>query len=153
MDELGVIYNYQYLDEMTATAGQPLEAELELVARQGFQLVINLALEDAEYSLENERRLVESLGMQYAHRPVIWTAPCSEDLDWFLDIMQQCSNKKKFIHCAANMRVSCFMALYRIIQHGLEYPQAMEDIHHIWQPDETWQQFMETELQKRRAAF
>ena len=70
------------------------------------------------YSLADEERSVTKLGMEYIHIPVIWQSPTSDDLDKFFDVMEKYKNKKFFVHCAANMRVSSFVALYRVIKEG-----------------------------------
>ncbi len=115
MDEKALlgIYNYLRLTDLIATAGRPSEEELAAVARAGFEVVVNLALHDAEYSLPDERRTVESLGLSYVHIPVAWERPLRSDLERFFEVMDKLASRKLFIHCAANKRVSVFMALYR----------------------------------------
>ncbi|MBT9613304.1 MAG: hypothetical protein IV108_08585 [Burkholderiales bacterium] len=52
MNEAGAlerINNFRWCAPDLATAGQPLEEELHAVANAGFEVVINLALLDAEY--------------------------------------------------------------------------------------------------------
>ena len=116
MDKLNTIYNFLNLSAKLATSGQPLEEELEYISNAGFEVVINLALSDADYSLADEEGSVTKLGMEYIHIPVIWQSPTSDDLDKFFDVMEKYKNKKLFVHCAANMRVSSFVALYRVIK-------------------------------------
>jgi hypothetical protein len=41
------------------------------------------------------------------------------------------------------MRVSAFMYLYRIIHEHINTEEAKQDLQKIWQPNETWQQFIE----------
>jgi len=48
-----------------------------------------------------------------------------------------------FVHCAANMRVSAFMYLYRLIHERLSDEQAKSDLHRIWTPNDTWQAFIQ----------
>lgn len=143
------IYNFRQLTDRIATAGQPTEEELAAVAQAGFETVINLALLDADYSLPDERALVESLGMAFVHIPVIWEYPEDENLDAFLQAMEQGRERRLFIHCAANMRVSVFMALYRIITLGWPAQDAMKDVHAIWQPNEIWSRFIQAQLARK----
>jgi hypothetical protein len=51
-------------------------------------------------------------------------------------------DKKIFVHCALNMRVSVFMALYRILRLGWRYERAIKDVHEIWKPDGVWRTFI-----------
>ena len=150
MDDLSLIYNFLQLDERVATAGQPLDDEFPLIAQSGYQVVINLALHDADYSIDDEVGLVAALGMHYEHRPVTWTAPQAEDLDWFFQVMEKHRDKKCFVHCAANMRVSCFMVLYRVIKLGWQYDDAMQWVQRIWTVDEIWSTFIHSQLQTHK---
>jgi len=142
-DALQGIYNYRRLTDLIATAGQPSEEELASVAHAGFEVVVNLALHDAEYSLPDERRTVESLGMRYIHIPVVWERPLRADLEHFFEVMDGLTGKPVFVHCAANKRVSAFMALYRQLRQGWSAEAVMPDVHAIWEPDDVWRWFLE----------
>ena len=149
MDKLNTIYNFLSLSAKLATSGQPLEEELEYISKAGFEVVINLALSDADYSLADEEGSVTRLGMEYIHIPVIWQSPTSDDLDKFFDVMEKYKNKKLFVHCAANMRVSSFVALYRVIKEGWDYSDAVNDVYKIWNPNEIWSDFIRSELLRK----
>lgn len=140
------IYNFRWRDPSLATAGQPLEDELHAVAAEGFEVVINLALLDAEYALPDEAGLVRSLHMAFFHIPVIWENPTLADLQQFFAIMHQVQGRKIFLHCAANMRVSVFLALYRMIKLGWSYSDAMTQVTDVWDPDVVWQAFIQKAL-------
>lgn len=137
------IYNYRRLSDTLATAGQPTEEELVAVAEAGFEVVVNLALHEAEYSLPGEREIVNSLGMRYIHIPVVWERPTRADLEKFFETMDKLPGKRLFIHCAANKRVSVFVALHRRLRQGWLAEDAMPDVQAIWEPDAVWQPFME----------
>lgn len=140
------IYNFYLLNERVATGGQPTEAQLADVAGAGYEVVINLALSDADYSLRDERATVEALGMEYIHIPVIWQSPQREDLRRFCDALQAQDGRKVFIHCAANMRVSAFVALFRTLRLGLPWEQAYSDVVRIWTPEGWWRDFIDDRL-------
>ncbi|MEK6662640.1 MAG: protein tyrosine phosphatase family protein [Pseudomonadota bacterium] len=129
-----------------ATAGQPLEEELRAVADAGFEVVINLALLDAEYSLPDEPGLVHSLGMAFFHIPVTWESPTLENLQQFFTLMRQAQGRKIFLHCAANMRVSVFLALYRMLHLNWSYADAMAQVTDVWEPDAVWKAFIQKAL-------
>ncbi len=113
--------------------------------------MVNLALHDAEYSLPDERGTVESLGMGYVHIPVVWERPVCADLERFLEVMGELAGKRLFIHCAANKRVSVFMALYRRLRQDWTPDSTMPDVRAIWEPDAVWQQFMEQMMRSMTA--
>jgi hypothetical protein len=52
-------------------------------------------------------------------------------------------DKKVFIHCAANYRVSAFVALYGQARLGWSASQADAHIRRVWQPNDTWEKFIE----------
>ena len=149
MNEAGAlerICNFRWRAPDLASAGQPLEEELRAVADAGFEVVINLALLDAEYSLPDEPGLVHSLGMAFFHIPVTWESPTLENLQLFFTLMRQAQGRKIFLHCAANMRVSVFLALYRILQLGWSYADAMAQVTDVWEPDAVWKAFIQKVL-------
>ncbi len=111
------------------------------MANAGFETVINLALhDDPKYSLPDEAGLIQSLGMEYIHLPVLFTGPTESDLFAFFKAYELRHNKKIFIHCVANKRVSVFLALYRILKEGWPQNQALSEFRTVWEPDEIWQE-------------
>jgi uncharacterized protein (TIGR01244 family) len=142
------IYNYFKLSDEIATAGQPTEAQLVEISQAGYQMIINLALNGTEYALADEKASVEALGMQYVHLPVVWESPTLENLNTFCDLMDANQGKKIFVHCVANMRVSAFMALYRILRKGEEAEDAFHDMECIWTPEGWWHEFIVEAISK-----
>lgn len=148
--ELEDIFNLVVLGDDMATAGQPTEAEFSAVARAGYQTVINLALPTSDNALPDERAVIEGLGLEYVAIPVQFDAPTLEDLQRFLAAMDRRAGRRLFVHCAANMRVSVFVALWRVLRLGWEPAQAMADVHRIWRPDCTWSAFLRDALAQGR---
>jgi protein tyrosine phosphatase (PTP) superfamily phosphohydrolase (DUF442 family) len=142
IEMLEEIYNFLQLSDRLATSGQPTEEQFQEIVRAGYEVVINLGLARTDYALEDEAGLVHSLGMNYVHIPVIWENPTLENFDEFTSMMEEHKGERLFVHCAANMRVSVFMALYRILHLGWERERAMEDVHKIWDPNERWDKFI-----------
>lgn len=139
---LSEIYNYLQHDDWLASAGQPTAEQLAEVAMAGFQAVINLGMTDSDYALPDEAGLVTSLGMDYIHIPVVWSAPNQENLQAFYRALEQLAGKKVFVHCAANFRATAFIALYRIQKLGWPPSRAWEMMRQIWEPDEVWSNFI-----------
>jgi protein tyrosine phosphatase (PTP) superfamily phosphohydrolase (DUF442 family) len=142
-DLVSQIYNYRSVNERLATGGQPTEGQLAAAARDGFDVVINLALhDDPRYSLTDEAGLVGSLGMQYIHIPVQFDAPGEDELLKFFAAMDQHKNEKILVHCAANMRVSAFLGLYRIIRQHWSNKAAFDLMNSVWEPNAVWYDFI-----------
>jgi protein tyrosine phosphatase (PTP) superfamily phosphohydrolase (DUF442 family) len=136
------IPDYYSLSDHLATAGQPGADHFDLIARAGFQVVINLGLYNTEYALEDEEALVKGLGMGYLHIPVSWDNPAREDLEEFFTLMDAMRDRKVFVHCAANKRVSVFIALYRILRINWPFERAFRDVYAIWTPEPQWDEFI-----------
>ncbi|MDF5722562.1 MAG: protein tyrosine phosphatase family protein [Rhizonema sp. PD37] len=137
------IYNFLKLSDSIATSGQPTKEQFSAVKNLGYQIVINLALSTSSNALSNEKQIVEAQDMQYIHIPVVWETPNIEDFTQFFSIMKANTDKKVFVHCAANMRVSAFMYLYRRLHDNMSESEAKKDLHQIWHPNENWQKFMQ----------
>ena len=141
------IYNYLKISDSIATSGQPTKEQLPAIKDSGYQTVVNLALPTSTNALPDEKQVVENLGMQYVHIPVVWENPTLEDLEQFFSVMKANADQKIFVHCAANMRVSAFMYLYRRIHDRMSDEEAKKYLSQIWQPNETWQKFIEQVLE------
>ena len=143
------IHNYRAIDETLCTSGQPTEAQLGSVTEAGFTTIINLALhDDPRYSLPDERSTAQALGLFYVHIPVQFAAPTEADLLAFFAAMEAHRGEKIWVHCAANIRVSAFLGLYRVIKQGWGRERAFELMHGLWQVNEVWALFIETMLVK-----
>lgn len=140
---LASIRQFLPISEQLATAGQPTEDQFAAIAEAGYEVVINLALPTSDHALAHEPALVESLGLSYIAIPVVWEQPSQVDLARFFAAIAAHAGQKTFVHCAANMRVSAFVYLYRRLQLGVSEAEAQQDLHRIWQPNPIWQQFIE----------
>jgi len=142
------IYNFRAVGERLGTAGQPTEGQFRMVREAGFEAVINLALPTSDNALANEGSIVTSLGMSYVHIPVDFKAPTSQDFRAFCRVMEAFEDRPVFVHCAANMRVSAFVFLYRVVRQRVAAPEAERDLRAIWQPDAVWSRFIQEQLKR-----
>ena len=136
------IYNYLKISDSIATSGQPTQEQFSAIQQAGYQLVVNLALPESTNALPNEKQIVEAEGMEYVHIPVVWEKPTIENVNEFFSVMEANADKKVLVHCAANMRVSAFMYLYRRLHESISEEEAKKHLHKIWVPNENWQKFM-----------
>ena len=141
------ILNYVKINELISTSGQPKIEELELIANEGFEVVINLAVPTTSNALENEDKIVSSLNMSYIHIPVDFENPKISDLKLFLNILQALGANKVLIHCAKNYRVSAFMYVYH--KYILKSPFENIDlsIFEEWSPPKIWQDLMKVDYE------
>lgn len=135
------IYNVLPIHEKLLTSGQPTPEQLATVAEAGYEMVLNLLPNESEAYLPEEENIVRSLGLDYYRISVIWTAPTQANFDEFCTVMDTSMHKKLYVHCAANMRVSAFLYLWRLRRN--EDPiEAEADLTDIWTPDGVWAEFI-----------
>lgn len=142
------IINFLRLEDSLCCGGQPTEAQLEDAAREGIQLVINLALTTSDNALPDEPGLVRALGMEHIHIPVAWDSPQPADLERFIDAMDASQDKKILVHCAMNYRATAFIALWRVLRQGWSADEAFSPQRKIWNLEEypVWKAFVEKTL-------
>ena len=137
------IINYYELADGLVSSGQPSPEEFAAIRDAGYHVIINLVPGDAPMALANEKEIVENLGMQHIHIPVIWDSPQVSDVEKFFDSMQKNRDKRIFVHCEVNYRASSFLYLYRRKFLGVDEKQARQDLQWIWAPNATWKRFMD----------
>ena len=139
------IYNYIRINDRIITSGQPTEAQLRDAAKEGVQVVINLATLNSETTLEDEAGCVHGLGMEYVHIPVKWDNPTIDDFKEFVSAMKAASQKYILIHCVANYRVTAFYAHYAMKTLGWSVEQADALMSQIWDESQypIWDAFVD----------
>ena len=142
-DNLEQIFNFLPISPTLASSGQPSELQFRRIASAGFCTVINLAPHGAENALDDEARVVRTLGLHYMHIPVNFKKPTDWDYKRFCHAMKEAGDKPAWVHCAANMRVSAFLYRYRIEKLGEDKAVARRDMEKIWTPFGVWKDFIE----------
>jgi hypothetical protein len=72
--------------------------------------------------------------------------PDAADLARFFAAMDATQDKKRFVHCIANMRVSAFVMLYRVLRQGVPLDEAWATMARIWEPNPIWHTFIREAL-------
>ena len=141
--DLSKVFNYHNIDDLFATSGQPNAYQLKLIAENGYDAVINLAPNSVfEGSVINEAEILTANKVKYIHIPVNFNKPKDEDFLKFVNCLEENKDKKIWIHCAANMRVSAFVYKYRRDILKLEDREIIEDMNLIWSPNNVWGSFL-----------
>ncbi len=147
---LRTIREYLPLCKRIGSAGQPAPDQFAFICAAGYETVINLAPAAHRAAVANENEIVAGLGMEYVPIPVSWDAPCHQDLARFFDAMDAHVNRRVFVHCAANMRASAFLFLWRVARGGVDETDAEDDMERIWTPEGVWREFVEDALANGR---
>jgi len=140
------IYNFLPIDARWATSGQPTVEQFSAIKAAGYEVIINLGMPDSPRAVLNEAEVVAAQGIDYVAIPVVWEAPTAADLAAFFAAMRAHQGQKRFVHCIANMRVSAFTFLYRVLVLGVPVDEARQTLHQIWEPNPIWQQFIDEQL-------
>ena len=153
--QLSQIANFQFVHEHLLTSGQPTAEQLKQIKEYGVDTIINLAFSDADPRLEHEDKICAELGLNYIQIPILWDTPADDQCLVVLDLIAHLVQEKMvWVHCAANMRVSSLMYIYRQYFMDMDMPTAQEMMHQIWEPNETWTGLMHSvalQLQGRMA--
>ena len=121
-DQISAKNARQYTDKFIV-AGQPTEADLSVLAKNGIKIVINLRAKD-EFSQFNEKVKVEALGMKYIAIPIDGADGINkENLVLFSAAIKD--KNKTFIHCASGNRVGAMFALDAFVNHSANIEQAV----------------------------
>lgn len=141
------ILNYIKINELIATSGQPKIEQFELIAKEGFEVVINLAMYDSSNAIENENKVVTDLDMSYFHIPVSFENPKLSDLKLFLNVLQSLGANKVWIHCAKNYRVTAFMYVYHKYILNTPFDDIDISMFNVWSPTPIWQELMKVSIE------
>jgi len=141
------ILNYIKINENISTSGQPTQEQFELISKCGYEVVINLALHDASNAIEDENKVVANLKMAYLHIPVIFDNPTPEQLKLFLDILSANKNRKVWVHCALNYRVSAFMYVFHKYYLKTPFDEIDLSLLEQWQPGKEWQDILKVKIE------
>jgi protein tyrosine phosphatase (PTP) superfamily phosphohydrolase (DUF442 family) len=138
------VFNYRRIDDRIATSGIFTDEQLERLPEWGYDSVINLLPDSSDYALVDEGKRVAMMGLDYCAIPVNFDAPEEADYRVFDAAMERFANKRLWIHCAANYRVSAFFSRYARVHLGWSDEQAASHIASLWNPDEypVWQAFI-----------
>jgi protein tyrosine phosphatase (PTP) superfamily phosphohydrolase (DUF442 family) len=134
------------LSPVLATSGQPSAEQFGAIAAAGYERVINLAMPSSTNWLAVEPEVVAGQGMTYVHIPVEWENPTLADWDRMVAELEAEADRKIWVHCAKNMRVSAFIYLYHRITKGYGDEVSRRYLEQIWVPNAVWQGFIEAAL-------
>ena len=137
------LLNFHQITPRIGTAGHPKATDFPSIAAEGYDVVINLAMHDADDAIAEEGSFVSKAGMSYFHLPVPWEAPTADHLKTFIGIMDALEDKKILVHCQVNARVSAFMLKYLTFK-GVSEAEVTTPLMEKWKPqmDDNWKAFL-----------
>ncbi|MGB6329519.1 MAG: protein tyrosine phosphatase family protein [Halarcobacter sp.] len=144
------IINYIKINDNISSSGQPTKEQFEEIAKDNYEIIINLSSDNSENKLENEDEILSKLGLIYIHLPVDFLSPTKKNLKDFIEILSFFSEKKVWVHCIMNYRVSAFMYVYHKYILKTPFENINLEVFEKWSPDEKWQEIMKTSLDELR---
>lgn len=139
---LADVTNFRQYSATFASSGQPTKDQFSAIAENGFERIVYIAFTNNANALPDADQVVKGLGMEYMHIPVTWDNPLSSDFYAFADSLRRDTDKKTLLHCQVNARATAFSFLYRVIYEGVSIAEAKADMNTVWQPNETWRDFI-----------
>jgi protein tyrosine/serine phosphatase len=122
------VSNFGRMNAHLYRGAQPTPEGFANLRRLGVQTVVRLSLN--EEAAEQERRLVESMGMGFVSLP--WSTahqPNAEQIVEFLSLVKKHPQTTYFVHCKAGAdRTGVFVALYRIVVDRWSTGRAIDEM-------------------------
>lgn len=145
-EQLSQIEAFVPVSEQLVTSGQPTPDQFGLIKQMGYDAVINLAMPSSSNWVAEEPEILADLGLDYFHIPVLWDNPTLEDFDKFCAVLEANQQRKLWVHCAKNMRVSAMVYLYNRLRAKLTHEVAWRYVAQVWQPNDIWFGFIEATI-------
>jgi protein tyrosine phosphatase (PTP) superfamily phosphohydrolase (DUF442 family) len=128
--EVQPIRNFLQVTPEFCTGGQPRVEHYAMLKSKGVKAVLNLR-QPSEHRADEEKGLVEGLGMKYFNIPVVYATPTDAQADEFLKITDDPANRPMFVHCTAAIRVGGFWLIRRVVRDGMSWEAALEEAHKV----------------------
>jgi len=137
----GPVMNYHRIDERLVTGGHLVGDGLATLKAQGVNVVIDLRDDPPA----GQKETLAQQGIAWINIPVVWTDPKAVDFERFSETMREHQDDHVLVQCAANYRASAMTYLYRVTVEEVPEDQAAEDLHVVWNPDETkkWRDYID----------
>jgi uncharacterized protein (TIGR01244 family) len=122
-----------HINDSISVGGQPSEADLPYLRRQGYQTVVNFRDEDEtgdQLPPQEEGNEVQSLGMKYVHLPTTGHTLTSEIFDRFRATFGNLP-RPVYAHCATGKRAAA-LALALVACQRRMPPAEIEDSANQW---------------------
>ncbi|WP_226996532.1 protein tyrosine phosphatase family protein [Thalassotalea crassostreae] len=139
--ELSDLKNFQINTDTMVSSGLPNKKHFQALQNMGVTNVIDLIPGDRT----EESMLLKELKLNYHNIAVDWDNPTLENFKKYVALMAKANDNEEMTltHCKLNWRGATFTYLYRVTQLNESEQLAAKDMLAIWQPNETWQAFIE----------
>ena len=147
--------NLRQITPEIAIGGQPSEADIQQAQDNGFRTIVNLRPIGEPGANEEEERLVEHTGMNYAAIPISPETIDDALVERFLQTVKSDGAAPVLIHCKSGGRASMMVLLHLAIDHGWSLADTLQygKDHGDLAPSETspYRDFFETFIRRHSA--
>jgi len=124
--ELPEIKNMHAVNDHIYRGAQPTGEGFKALAKMGIKTVIDLR--DKPAQADEEKRLVESLGMKYISVPMNMHSPTGDQIAKVLGVLNSNGSGPVFVHCLGGKdRTGVAIACYRIAHDGWDNQKALAE--------------------------
>jgi uncharacterized protein (TIGR01244 family) len=124
--ELPEIKNMQAVNDHLYRGAQPSSEGFKQLAKMGIKTVIDLR--DKSGQADQEKHIVESLGMKYVGVPMSMHAPTDDQIARVLSVLNSTESAPVFLHCLGGRdRTGTAIACYRIAHDGWDNHKALAE--------------------------
>lgn len=138
------IPNFYKYSELLASGAQPSADQLNELKGYGCEVVVNISPVSAKNYLKDEAQLVEGMKMEYIHFPVDCSNLRPLHYKVFSGILKGLEGKRTFVHCGGNIKSSCLIHMYQVIEKHSDESQSLQIMKKIHQPEEKWFQYFKS---------
>ena len=143
---LSDLKNYHVDTAVMVSSGMPNRGHFETLKAMGINKVIDLIPGDRA----EESSLMNELDLSYYNIQVEWGNPTIENFHEYISTMKLFNQSEgiTLTHCRLNWRGAVFTYLYRVTQLNDSEELAKQEMLAIWEPNDTWQNFIDEVLAK-----
>ncbi len=149
MDEVTGIRRFFRINKEVCTGGQPNLVHLEKLKADGVKTIINLRPPN-EHQAAIEEAKAKELGFRYFNIPVAFGNPKDQQVEEFLKLTDDATNRPMFIHCAAAIRVGAFWMIRRVLRDGWSIEKAEAEAKQIGLTVQDWQDFATDYIERHK---
>lgn len=139
----GPTMNYHKVNERLATGGHFVDDGLAELHGQGVRIIIDLR----DKPPVRQKEKLAKLGIAWINVPVAWDDPKLVDFERFSAAMSENVDDNVLVQCQANYRASAMTYLYRVVVAGESEPDARKDLAAVWEPNDQWQEYMNSVIE------
>jgi hypothetical protein len=143
---LSDLKNYHIDTPNMVSSGLPNQEHFETLKAMGVTKVVDLIPGDRT----EQASLMNELSLTYYNIQVEWGNPTIENFREYISTMKQFNQSEgiTLTHCRLNWRGAVFTYLYRVTQFKESEELAKQEMLAIWEPNETWQDFIDAVIAK-----